>query len=208
MVDGSTVVCFESHLFAGLGLPSSKFLVAIMNFLRCELVHLNLSAITALSCFIMLCKCWLGIVLDTSLFWYFYSSTHYDMVVYSGIGLSLSHSRRKNYIDATFKISWRGPSQRWFLVDMHVPLQWVNRHLHPLLIDNKRGEQEMTTSLAALVKQVAELCDFYLRACHCTEEFTLRWIRPLGCQDMLAYECPRLAKDRRHIRDRTSSPPQ
>jgi hypothetical protein len=130
------------------------------------------------------------------------------MVVYSGIGLSLSHSRRKNYIDATFKISWRGPSQRWFLVDMHIPLQWVNRHLHPLLIDNKRGEQEMTTSLAALVKWVAKLCDFNLRACHCTEEFTLRWIRPLGCQDKLAYECPRLAKDRRRIRDRTSSPPQ
>jgi hypothetical protein len=29
MVDGTTVVCFESHLIAGLGLPPSKFLVAI-----------------------------------------------------------------------------------------------------------------------------------------------------------------------------------
>jgi hypothetical protein len=36
-VDGSTVVCFESHLVAGLALSPSKFLVAIMNFLRCEL---------------------------------------------------------------------------------------------------------------------------------------------------------------------------
>jgi hypothetical protein len=53
---GSTVVCFESHLVAGLGLSSSKFLVAIMNFLGCELVHFNPNAITALSCFTMLCE--------------------------------------------------------------------------------------------------------------------------------------------------------
>jgi hypothetical protein len=104
-VDDSIVVSFESHLIAGLGLPPSKFLVAIMNFLGCELVHLNMNAITALSCFTMLCECWLGIVPDTSLFWYFYSLTHYDKVVYSGIGLSLHRSRRKNYIDATFKSS-------------------------------------------------------------------------------------------------------
>jgi hypothetical protein len=69
----STVVCFESHLVAGLGLPPSKFLVAIMNFLECELVHFNSNAIAALSCFMMLCECWLGIALNTSLFWYFYS---------------------------------------------------------------------------------------------------------------------------------------
>jgi hypothetical protein len=53
----STAVCFESHLVAGLGHPPSKFLVAIINFLRCELVHFNLNAITALSCFTMLCEC-------------------------------------------------------------------------------------------------------------------------------------------------------
>jgi hypothetical protein len=121
-VDGSTMVCFEYHLVAGLGLPPNKFLVAIMNFLRCELVHLNPNAIVALSCFTMLCECWLGIALDTSLFWYFYSLVHYDKTVFSGIGLSLYRSRRKDYIDATFKSSWRGSSQRWFLVDMHVPL--------------------------------------------------------------------------------------
>jgi hypothetical protein len=67
-VDGCTMVCFESHLIAGIGLPLSKFLVAIMNFLECELVHLNPNAITALNCFIMLCECWLGIMSDTSLF--------------------------------------------------------------------------------------------------------------------------------------------
>jgi hypothetical protein len=65
---GSTVVCTESHLVAGLGLPRSKSLVAIMNFLECELVHFNLNVITALSCFMMLCECWLGIASDTSLF--------------------------------------------------------------------------------------------------------------------------------------------
>jgi hypothetical protein len=53
-VDNSIVVCFESHFVAGLGLPPSKFLVSIMNFLRCELVHLNLNAIATLNCFTML----------------------------------------------------------------------------------------------------------------------------------------------------------
>jgi hypothetical protein len=105
MVDGSTVVCFESHLVPGLGLPPSKFLVAIMNFLGCELVHLNLNTIAALSCFTMLCECWLRIAPDTSLFWYFYSSARYDKAVYSRIGLSLHRSRRKDYIDATIMSS-------------------------------------------------------------------------------------------------------
>jgi hypothetical protein len=57
MTDNSTVVCFESHLIAGFGLPPSKFLIAILNFLGCELVHLNLNAIAVLSCFTMLCEC-------------------------------------------------------------------------------------------------------------------------------------------------------
>jgi hypothetical protein len=71
-VDNSTVVYFESHLVAGLDLPPSKFLVSILNFLRCELVHLNPNAIAALNCFTMLCECWLRITLDNNLFWYFY----------------------------------------------------------------------------------------------------------------------------------------
>jgi hypothetical protein len=91
-VDDSIVFCFESHLVAMLGLPPSKFLIAIMNFLGCELFHLNLNAIAALSCFTMLCECCLGITPDISLSWYFYSPTRYDKVVYSGIGLSLHHS--------------------------------------------------------------------------------------------------------------------
>jgi hypothetical protein len=68
IVDQTTIVCFKSHLITGLGLPPSKFLILILNFLRCELIHLNLNAIAALSCFSMLCDCWLGIAPDTSLF--------------------------------------------------------------------------------------------------------------------------------------------
>jgi hypothetical protein len=69
MVDNITIVCFESHLISGLSLSPSKFLVSILNFLRCELVHLNSNAITALNCFAMLCECWLRVAPDTSLLW-------------------------------------------------------------------------------------------------------------------------------------------
>jgi hypothetical protein len=72
-VHDSTTICFESYLIAGLGLPTSKFHSSIMNFLGYELVYFNPNAIAALSCFTMLCECWLEIALDTSLFWYFYS---------------------------------------------------------------------------------------------------------------------------------------
>jgi hypothetical protein len=44
---GSTVVCFESHLVAGLGLPTSKFPVAIIKFLGCELVLHDVVSILA-----------------------------------------------------------------------------------------------------------------------------------------------------------------
>jgi hypothetical protein len=74
IVNDSTTIYFESYLIAGLGLPPSKFLSSIMNFLGCELVHFNLNAIAALSYFTILCECWLGIAPDTNLFWYFYSS--------------------------------------------------------------------------------------------------------------------------------------
>jgi hypothetical protein len=161
-----------------------------MNFLGCELVHFNPNAIAALNFFLMLSECWLGIALDTSLFWYFYSPACYDNTVYSGIGLSLCHSHRQAYIDSTFKSSWRGSSQRWFLVDMHVAPQWVNRHFLPPLINNMRGEQKMTPRLTALVKRVAKLHDVGFQACHYVEEFTLQQIRPLGRRNMMAYECP------------------
>jgi hypothetical protein len=73
IIEGSTIICFESQLAAGVGLPPNKFLPSIMNYLRCSLVHLNSNAILALSSYVMLCECWLGIPSDTSLFWYYYS---------------------------------------------------------------------------------------------------------------------------------------
>jgi hypothetical protein len=107
---------------------------------------------------------------------------------FSRIGLSLHHHRREEYIKASFKGSWKGASRLWFLVNMHIQPQWVKRHLLPPLIDKKRRELKMTPRLAALVKWVAELYHSDLRACHCSEEFTLWWIHPLGHR-----ECPRLA---------------
>jgi hypothetical protein len=77
--------------------------------------------------------------------------------------------------------------------NMHVQPQWVNKHLLPLLIDNKRGEPKMTPRLASLVKWVSELHDSGLQAHHCAEEFTLRWIHPLSHREKLACECPWLA---------------
>jgi hypothetical protein len=88
-IDQIVIVYFESHLIIGLGLPPSKFLVSILNFLRCELVHLNPNAIVALNCFSMLCECWLEIAPDTSLFWYLYSPARYDKHFFSEIGLLL-----------------------------------------------------------------------------------------------------------------------
>jgi hypothetical protein len=149
----STIVCFESYLVAGLGLPPNKFLSFIMNFLGCELVHFNSNAIAALSCFVMLCECWLEIAPDTSLFWYFYSLVRYTKVVYSGIGLSL----RRQYINDTFKSSWKDSQKKWFLADMHVQPQWVNKLLFSPFVKDKWGELTMTPLLAALIKQVAKL---------------------------------------------------
>jgi hypothetical protein len=104
-VHDSTTICFESYLIARLGLPSSKFHSSIMNFLNYELVHFNPNAIAALSCFAMLCECWLWIAPHNNLFWYFYSPVQYTNVVYSGIRLSLRHHRSQQYIDASFKSS-------------------------------------------------------------------------------------------------------
>jgi hypothetical protein len=201
MVDNSIVVCFESHFIAGLGLPPSKFLVAILNFLRYELVHLHLNAITTLRCFTMLCKCWLRIALDTNLFLYFKYLARYDKTIFSGISLSRSRHRQKEYLDATFKGCWKGASRKWFLVDMHVLPQWSNKHLLPPHIDDKQGEPEMTPLLATLVKWVIELCSTSLRACHCAEEFNLQRIFPLGHREKLAYERPQLVDSSRYPAD-------
>jgi hypothetical protein len=56
-VESSTVLYFESQLVAGLGLPPSKFLSSITNYLGCSLVHLNPNVVSTLSSFVMLCEC-------------------------------------------------------------------------------------------------------------------------------------------------------
>jgi hypothetical protein len=182
-----------------LGLPQSKFLISILNYLRCELVHLNPNVITALSCFNMMCECSLGIPPDTSMFWYFYYPTHYDKQVFSGIGLTLRHNRRGEYLNTGFKGYWKDASQRWFHVDTHAEPPWQNNNLLPPLIENKQKEPEMTPCLEAPVKWVTELRQVGPEVCHCIEDFTLRWIRPLSHREKLAFECPQLADPNRDL---------
>jgi hypothetical protein len=157
-VDGSTIVYFESQLAAGVGLPPSKFLSSIMNYLGCSLVHLNSTVVSALSSFVMMCDCWLGIPPDTSLFWYYYSPSQYTKTIFGEIGFSLRRNCGDEYIKATFKGCWKGAKQKWILVDMHDQPPWVNKLLFPPAIKNKRSEPPMTGCLAALTKRVAELC--------------------------------------------------
>jgi hypothetical protein len=56
-IEGSTVLCFEYQLTAGLGFPPSRFLSSILSYLGCSLVYLNANAVSALSSFAMLCEC-------------------------------------------------------------------------------------------------------------------------------------------------------
>jgi hypothetical protein len=118
MIDHTNIVCFESHWMCGLGLPLGKFIVAILNYLGCELIHLHPNAISALSCFSMLCECWLGIPPDTSLFLYFYSPARYEQKLFYGLGLTLRHNHRDEYPKVTFRGCWKGSSRRWFHVDL------------------------------------------------------------------------------------------
>jgi hypothetical protein len=98
MINRTNIVYFESHLICGLGLPPIKFLVSVLNYIRCELIHLHLNAISVLSCFTMLCECSLGIPPDISLFWYYYSLTHYEHKVFSSIGLMLRRNHWEEYM--------------------------------------------------------------------------------------------------------------
>jgi hypothetical protein len=167
------MLCFESHLIAGLGLRPSKFLVSIMNFLGCSLIHFNPNALAALSSFTMLCECWLRIPSDSSLFWYYYSPTRYNRTIYGGIRLSLRRHRREEYIKASFKGCWKHSQHRWVLADMHSPELWENGLLYPPVLKDQWKEPPMTARLSALVKRIAELRRAYLEACHWVEEFHL-----------------------------------
>jgi hypothetical protein len=131
IIDKTIIVCFESHLMAGLGLPPSKFLFSILNYLRCELAHLNPNAIAALSCFSMVCKCWLRFLLipvcsGTS-------TTPPTMMDKSSLGseLTLHHHHLKEYLNAKLRRRWKGASWKWFHVDIHNEPQWKNKHCLP-----------------------------------------------------------------------------
>jgi hypothetical protein len=179
-IEGSTAICFESHLIARLGLPPSKFLVTVMGYLNCELFHFNHNAIFALSTFVMLYECWLGIASDTSLFWYYYCPMQYSKVVYGRIRLSLCRHRRDEYIPTSFKSCWKESQERWILVDMHKPASWGNMLLFPLIIKDKWNEPSMNDRLTALVKRVTKHREARLKVCHCIKEFHLQQICPLA----------------------------
>jgi hypothetical protein len=69
----------------------------------------------------------------------------------------------------------------------------MNKHLRPPQVDDKQKEPKLTPCMKAPAKWEIELHQAGLKACHCGEEFTLWWIRPLGRQEKLAFECPQLA---------------
>jgi hypothetical protein len=114
-VEGSIILCFEPELADGLGLPPSKFLSSIMNYLECSLVHLNTNTVSALSSFVMLCECWLGIPPDTSLFWYYYSPARYVETIFDGISLFLRHKRWMNISMLPSSATGRVPNRGEFL---------------------------------------------------------------------------------------------
>jgi hypothetical protein len=84
----------------------------------------------------------------------------------------------------------------------------VNKLLFPPFIKDKQDEPMMMPRLPALIKLVAELYEVGLKDCHYAEEFTLRWIRPLGHWEKLAFECPRLADPSRELVDGKIFTPQ
>jgi hypothetical protein len=157
MIDLTNIVCFESHLMCGLDLPPSKLHVSILNFIYCELVHLHPNAISTLSCFSMLCECWLGIPPDTSLLWYFYSPARYERKVFSSTRLTLRRNHREEYLNVTLRGYLKGASRWWFHVNLDNVPQWPNKHLLPPLIKNKRNNLEMMPCLKALIKWVIDL---------------------------------------------------
>jgi hypothetical protein len=192
-IEGSTIACFELHLVAGLGLSPSKFLVTIMGYLNYALFHFNPNAISALSTFVMLCECWLGIALGISMFWNYYSPVRYSKVVYGGIRLPLCRDNHDKYILASFKSCWKGSQERWVLVDMHKLAPWGNKLLFPPIVKDKRNELSMNSHLSALDNRMVILHEAGLRVCHCVEEFHLHQIHPLGRREKLAFECPRFS---------------
>jgi hypothetical protein len=109
----------------------------------------------------------------------------YDQKLFFGLQISC----KDEYIKATFRGSSKGATRRWFLVDLTDLLEWSNKHLLLSWMDDKRKVPEMMPRLWALVDRVIELHAVGLEVCHCTEEFILRWIHPLGRRERPTYEC-------------------
>jgi hypothetical protein len=89
---------------AGMGYPPSKFLISFYRFYVLEIVHLNPNVIFALSSFVILRACWLGIEPNLDLFRYFYSRATYSTkeVVHTA-RFSLRSHRMAQYIPAKLR---------------------------------------------------------------------------------------------------------
>jgi hypothetical protein len=109
-IDRINIVSFESHLMCRLGLPPNKFLVSVLKYIGCELVHLHPDAISSLNYFTMLCDCWLDVPPDTTLFWCFYSPARYEQKVFSGTRLMLCRNHWEECLKVTFRGCWKGSS--------------------------------------------------------------------------------------------------
>jgi hypothetical protein len=75
-------------------------------------------------------------------------------------------------------------------VDLADAPQWPNKHLLPPWVDDKSKVSKMMPHLRAFINHVITLHKASLKACHCAEEFILRWIRLLDQREKLAYKCP------------------
>lgn len=172
---------FESHLIAGLGFPPSKFFESFCLFFNLEPLHLKTNVVSALSVFVMLCECWLGIPPCLKLFRYFHLLSYYrhDGIVHS-IGVQVRRNKRNEYIPYNGRGSWR-----------HDPSPILGRGLLPHLTEKKRSPPLLTPRLNKLIARVRELRAAGLHATHCAEEFIIRRIRPLGHRNKLAFACPR-----------------
>jgi hypothetical protein len=171
-VCGSSVLCFESHLLVVLGLPPSKFLAAIMNYLGCSVVHFNPSAIATLNTSVMLCECGWGLHQTLACFG---TITPYPGTPNSSMAGSdcpcvviTEMSISRHFSRAALKIP-----KKWFLVDMHVQPSWEIKLLFPLVIKAQRQEPPMITRLTTLFSHISELCGAGLKVCHYIKEFHL-----------------------------------
>jgi hypothetical protein len=117
-IENNQLVTFESHLECAMGFPPSRFLVFFCRHYVLELVHPNPNAIAALSVFVVLCVCWLGIEPRHDLFRYFYTASYASKELIHTVGFNLRRSRISQYIPGKSKGSWKGAWNKWFIIDV------------------------------------------------------------------------------------------